>query len=84
MASKRREAVFLRRIYDQYFSNIDSKDGLSGQNLIEALTAADALNIPSCDQEAREIMERLDTNINKTLDFGHFQQLVNEPDELQL
>jgi hypothetical protein len=81
-AAKRRDASFLRDVFDRHM--VDARGGLSGQNLIQALLDADAPNVPTSDQEVDDIIKQFDANSNKTLEFGEFQQVVNEPDELQL
>jgi WD40 repeat protein len=80
-ASNRRDVSFLRNVFNRHK---DSSGGLAGQNLIQALQEVDAPNIPASDQEVAEIIQQFDNNSNKTLEFGEFQQVVNEPDELQV
>ena len=77
----RRNEQFLRDIFTRHK---DATGGLSGQNLIQALLDADAPNIPTSDQDVVDIIKQFDANSNKTLEFCEFQQVVNEPDELQL
>jgi WD40 repeat protein len=79
--NNRRNEQFLRDIFERHK---DATGGLSGQNLIQALLDADTPNIPTSDQEVADIIKRFDANSNRTLEFGEFQQVVNEPDELQL
>jgi WD40 repeat protein len=81
-ASKRRDANFLREVFDRHKD--DASGGLSGQNLIQALTDADAINVPTSDNEVDDIMKQFDADSNKVIQFGEFQQVVNEPDELQV
>jgi WD40 repeat protein len=76
----RRNEQHLRDLFNRHK---DSSGGLSGQNLKQALSDADAPNIPSSVQELDDIIKQFDANSNKSLDFGEFQQVVNEPDELQ-
>ena len=76
----RRDEQYLRELFNRHK---DSSGGLAGQNLKQALSDADAPNIPTSDQEVDDIIKQFDANSNKALDFGEFQQVVNEPDELQ-
>ena len=71
-------------LLDLFNRHKDSSGGLCGQNLVQALSDADAPIIPQCEEEVAEIMKQFDTSYNKTLEFGEFQQVVNAPDELQL
>jgi WD40 repeat protein len=76
----RRCEQYLRDVFDRYK---DASGGLSGQSLVQALQVVEAPTIPTCDQEVDDIIKQFDTDSNKTLDFGEFQQVVNETDELQ-
>jgi WD40 repeat protein len=79
-ALKRRDISFLRNVFNRHK---DVSGGLAGQNLIQALQEVDAPTIPTSDQEAEDIIKQFDANSNKTLEFGEFQQVVYETDELQ-
>ena len=77
----RRNEQFLRNLFDRHK---DASGGLSGQNLVKALRDADAPIIPTSDQEIAEIVKQFDANSNAVLDFREFQQVVVQPDELQV
>ena len=79
--NNRRNEHFLRGLFNRHK---DASGGLSGQNLLQALRDAEALNIPTSDQEIIDIIKQFDVNGNGTLEFGEFLQFVNEPDELQV
>jgi hypothetical protein len=83
-ASKRRDVAFLRRVFDKYSNNADSRGGLSGENLVQALTEADSPNIPTSDTDVDYIVRLFDANGSGVLNFSEFQQVVNQPDELYL
>jgi hypothetical protein len=83
-ALKRRDVNYLRLVFDQRSSGTDARRGLSGRNLIQALTDVDAPIIPASEREADDIMKQFDVNSNKIIDFHEFQQLASEPDELQM
>jgi WD40 repeat protein len=78
---KRRNEQYLRDVFNRHK---DAQDGLSGQNLVQALQDVDAPNIPISVQDIADVMNQFDANSNGVLEFGEFQQAVNEPDELQV
>ncbi len=71
-------------LLDLFNRHKDFSGGLCGQNLVQALRDADAPIIPLGEEEVAEIMKQCDTNYNKSLEFGEFQQVAHAPDELQL
>jgi hypothetical protein len=77
----RRNEQYLRGVFNRHK---DAQDGLSGQNLVQALQNVDAPNIPISVQDIADVMNQFDANSNSVLEFGEFQQIVNEPDELQV
>jgi WD40 repeat protein len=77
----RRNEQFLR---DLFMRHKDTSGGISFQNLGQGMRDADAPIIPSSDQELAGIVKQFDANLNGFLEFGEFQQAVNEPDELQV
>ena len=80
MGQHRRNEQYLRDVYNRFK---DAICGLSNQNLIAALAAVESPTIPTSEQTV-DIILQFDVDRNKILEFGEFQQLVNEPDELQL
>jgi WD40 repeat protein len=78
----RRNEQYLRGVFNR--QKDAQKDGLTGQNLVQALQDVDAPNIPISVQDIADVMNQFDANSNGVLEFGEFQQAVNEPDELQV
>jgi hypothetical protein len=77
----RRDEKYLRDLFNRHK---DASGGLSGQCLAQALQDVDAPNIPTSDPEVAGILKQFDANSNGVLEFGEFQQVANEPDELQV
>jgi WD40 repeat protein len=77
----RRNEQYLRDVFNRHK---DAHDGLSGQNLVQALQDVDAPNIPISVQDIAYMMNQFDANSNGVLEFGEFQQAVYDPDELQV
>jgi WD40 repeat protein len=77
----RRNEQCLRDIFNRHKG---AQDGLSGQNLVQALQDVDSPTIPISVQDIADVMNQFDANSNGVLEFGEFQQAVNEPDELQV
>ncbi len=77
----RHHEKYLRDIFARFK---DASGGLAGQNLIHALQEVDAPTIPTSVQEVEDIIKQFDANSNGVLEFGEFQQVANEPDELQM
>jgi WD40 repeat protein len=77
----RHDEQYLRDVFNRHK---DAQDGLSGQNLVQALQDVDAPNIPISVQDISDVINQFDANSNGVLEFGEFQQAVNDPDELQV
>jgi WD40 repeat protein len=77
----RRNEQFLRDLFNRHK---DARGRLSGQNLVQALREIDAPHIPTSEQEIADLINQFDANSNAALDFGEFQQVVNQPDELEI
>jgi WD40 repeat protein len=77
----RRNEQYLRDVFNRHKG---AQGGLSGQNLVQALQDVDSPNIPISVQDIADVMNQFDANSNGVLEFGEFQQAVNEPDELQM
>jgi WD40 repeat protein len=76
----RRDDKYLRDLFSRHKN---ASGGLSGQSLVQALQDVEAPNIPTSDPEVEAIIKQFDANSNGVLEFGEFQQVANEPDELQ-
>jgi WD40 repeat protein len=77
----RRDDKYLRDLFSRHK---DASGGLSGQCLTQALQDVEAPNIPTSDPEVEAVIKQFDANSNGVLEFGEFQQVANEPDELQV
>jgi hypothetical protein len=82
-AVKRRDASFLRRVFDQY-TDKGAGGSIPATKLTEALTDADAPIIPDSEAAAAVSISRFDINCNGLMDFSEFVRAVNAPDELEL
>ena len=83
-ASKRRDASFLQRVFDQHSGKEGAKSGLTTATLVQALTDADAAVIPDSEAAASAAIFRFDANCNGLMDLGEFERAVHAPDELAL